>query len=83
MSRSRKKNPFMAITTADSEKEDKRFANRKFRKLCRHLTRLQSEYIPTRIREVSEYWDFSKDGKVNWSYSTWRDDEMMMIAYRK
>lgn len=51
--------------------------------MCRHLTRLQSEYIPIKIREVSDYWDFAKDGKINWSHGSWRDDEMVLIAYRK
>ena len=37
MSRSRKKNPIHGITTSDSEKEDKRIANRKERRINKQL----------------------------------------------
>ena len=57
MSRSHLKNPFFGFTTAVSEKQDKREANRRLRRKVRagkcYLT----------LREVSNVWSFAKDGK--------------------
>lgn len=62
MSRSKKKTPKTGITTAATEKDNKRKANRKFR----HATKAQvkngdSQFID--IKEVSNVWSFDKDGK--------------------
>ncbi len=62
MSRSRKKAPVTAITTSTSEKEEKRDANRKLRRVTREKVKKGEEDLPG-IREVSDVWDFSKDGK--------------------
>jgi hypothetical protein len=62
MSRSRKKVPKTAITTATSEKEDKRDANRRLRRVTREKVKKGEEELPG-IREVSDVWQFSKDGK--------------------
>jgi len=65
MSRSRRKRPFSAITTAESEKQDKRAYNRRFR----HATELSlkadptGESLPT-LREHSDPWGMDKDGKT-------------------
>ena len=64
MSRSRRKLPFIGITTAVSEKEDKRFANRKERRFNRQT--LGATVDQTRLRnkrEVGNPWVFAKDGK--------------------
>jgi hypothetical protein len=64
MSRSRRKLPFIGITTAVSEKEDKRIANRKERRLNREM--LHSPVEDTLLchkREVGNPWLFAKDGK--------------------
>jgi len=57
MSRSHLKTPVFGFTTATSEKQDKRQANRRLRRQVRagqlHLT----------LREVSNVWSFAKDGK--------------------
>ncbi len=65
MSRSRKKNPIHGITTSDSEKEDKRVANRKERRINKQL--LDSTNDDTKLvqrREVSDVWLMDKDGKT-------------------
>ncbi len=59
MSRSRRKNPIIGITKAESEKQDKRLANRRFRR----ITRLNLDDTPNR-REHSNVWCFDKDGKI-------------------
>lgn len=62
MSRSRKKNPVKGITSADSEKEDKRNANRKFRRKIKQEVNKGEDQLPE-IRELSNVWEFDKDGK--------------------
>jgi hypothetical protein len=65
MSRSRRKHPFRAITTSESEKQDKRAYNRRFR----HAAELALKADPTGeslpiLREHSDPWSMDKDGKV-------------------
>ncbi|MEM9339279.1 MAG: hypothetical protein AAGA66_11160 [Bacteroidota bacterium] len=63
MSRSRKKTPVKGITSAKSEKEDKRNANRKFRrKVKQEVNKGGEEQLP-KLRELSNVWAFDKDGK--------------------
>lgn len=67
MSRSFKKRAICGITVCESEKQDKKLAHRKFRNRVKHLLQKGSiELLPTRLREVSEIWDFGKDGKCDW-----------------
>lgn len=62
MSRSRKKTPKRGLTTAKSEKRDKRIANRKFRRKTKIQNTLgESDFV--KLREVSNVWEFDKDGK--------------------
>ena len=65
MSRSRRKTPVCGITTAQSEKQDKRIANRRFRRAIRQQMQAepQVEVLPQR-REVSDVWAMDKDGKT-------------------
>lgn len=81
MARSYKKNPVSAITCSDSEKEDKRFANRAYRRKVKEVLNtcnlsdiVEDEYdlILPEIREVSDVWSFDKDGKRWYSLSTWK-----------
>jgi hypothetical protein len=67
MSRSRKKTPIHGITTARSEKQDKRHANRALRARARSSMAHGDEVAPA-LREVSDVWCMDKDGKV-WSGS--------------
>jgi hypothetical protein len=70
MSRSRKQTPIGGITTAKSEKEDKRFANRKARRVVREVlcAAPEAEVLP-HLREVSDTWTMSKDAKVYYGHS--------------
>ncbi len=65
MSRSRKKHPIAGITTADSEKQDKRLANRRLRRRVSQTlaSDCDAEILPT-LRDVSSPWAMAKDGKV-------------------
>jgi hypothetical protein len=57
MSRSRRHSPFIGMTTAQSEKDDKRLARRRLRQ------RDKRTEGPVDKREVSEVWTFDKDGR--------------------
>lgn len=62
MSRSLKKTPISGITRAESEKEDKRLANRRYRRVTKIEVNKGFEVV-SKPKEVSDVWDFSKDGK--------------------
>ncbi len=61
MSRSRRKHPFCGWSYADSEKKDKQFANRAFRRRVK-CALATGRVVPDR-REVSKVYWFDKDGK--------------------
>jgi hypothetical protein len=61
MSRSFRKHPAGGITTCRSEKEDKRIANRRFRRITRQAVQT-GKAIPI-MREVANVYDMGKDGK--------------------
>ena len=65
MSRSRRKHPFRAITTAESEKQDKRAYNRGFRHATKQAITADptGESLPV-LREHSDPWSMDKDGKL-------------------
>lgn len=64
MSRSRKKHPFCGITTATSEKDDKRLAHKAYRQALRRLDLSDPDnLVVPLLREVSNVWGFAKDGK--------------------
>lgn len=65
MSRSRRKTPVTGITTATSEKQDKRSANRRIRqRVKRRLDENpETEVVPLE-RETSNVWAMEKDGKL-------------------
>ena len=63
MSRSYRRTPVLGHVKARSEKKDKRWAQRRWRRIVRlSLRREEWELLPT-LREVSNVWDFPKDGK--------------------
>lgn len=63
MSRSYRKTPVIPITTSDSEKKDKRLANRKLRRTVKTMMVSDSRReLPTQ-REISNIECFNKDGK--------------------
>lgn len=66
MARSYKKHNFTGLTCKDSEKKDKRFANRRFRR-ANHQVKADEDTEAADfklMRECSNVWDFSKDGKL-------------------
>jgi hypothetical protein len=66
MSKSKKRTSITGITTATSEKEEKRLYNRCYRRKCRMVLRAfdEDELFPI-LREHSNVWAMDKDGK-NW-----------------
>lgn len=64
MSRSRKKTPVSGITTARSEKQDKRLANRRLRRAtnAKLASGADSSLLPV-ANDVGNVWCFDKDGK--------------------
>jgi hypothetical protein len=63
MSRSRRKTPIVGITTSESEKQDKRKANRALRTATRRAVATGAEIMPL-PNDVSKVWAMSKDGKA-------------------
>lgn len=62
MSRSRRKNTIRGNTSAASEKQSKLKANRKLRRLTKETLKKRKEVLPL-LREISDTWNFEKDGK--------------------
>lgn len=75
MARSHRKTPCFSTTFAETEKEDKRFANRKLRRAVKvELDKVDSaeqaeDLVLPELREVSDVWLFDKDGKRYWEPS--------------
>jgi len=70
MSRSYQKTAITGITKAASDKQGKRFANRKLRSKVKEalgeLTyEVDEDVIFPEMREVSDVWSFDKDGKMS------------------
>jgi len=62
MSRSFRKNSIIGITTCESEKQAKKIANRRFRRITNIRIQIRKFDFPL-IREISNIWNFGKDGK--------------------
>ena len=78
MSRSKKKVPINSHTHARSEKQDKRIANRTFRREEKRMLDQWDEHTEfhDKVSEVYDVWSMSKDGK-HWP----RKREWMTIEY--
>lgn len=63
MSRSKRKTPKLGITKAETEKAEKRKANRKFRRVTKTQLNKNDEELPRTTKAVSDVWSFKKDGK--------------------
>jgi len=72
MSRSIRKTKIFGITTAETEKQDKRRWNRTFRKVCKTLIRLEKE-APVNINSVTNIWSGAKDGRRYYRNATKKD----------
>ena len=66
MGKSFKKNCYIGNCCCYSEKKDKRIANKAFRRRIKTVLKVDpyTETFPV-VRELSNVWDFGKDGK-NW-----------------
>ena len=87
MSRSRKQTPISGITTAKSEKDDKRILHGKLRARLRGavkkmlLEQSSEEYISPKYDEVHNKWSMAKDGKTYWvpkKFGNWTYFEKLM-----
>lgn len=78
MSRSKRKTSIIGWTIAESEKQDKRLYNRRYRRACKQIlnTNFECELLP-HLREYSSPWAMGKDGKH------WFDAEEFPEAMRK
>ncbi len=72
MSHSYRKNKIVGFTCKTSEKKDKKNANKKLRRLVKMRIGKQVETLPL-LKEVSNVWDFAKDGKQYWADMTKKD----------
>lgn len=72
MSRSVRKTKIFGITMAETEKQDKRLWNGKFRKVCKKLLRKGKE-TPIKVNAVTNVWDGAKDGKKYYLGATQKD----------
>lgn len=75
MSRSRKKNPICGNCDSDSEKKDKRLANRRLRRVINSSDLVVDDVLPE-MREVSNVASFDKDGK-HWFEGCSDHDKLM------
>lgn len=72
MSRSVRKTKIFGITTAETEKQDKRRWNRIFRRVCKKLTSLEKD-APNKLRSITNVWDGAKDGRRYYRNATNKD----------
>lgn len=80
MSRSIKKHPFISICVHDSNKWDKKQANKRFRRLSKIKLAFNKE-PPIHLKEVSDVWNFSSDGLAY--YISRKDYEQLNDYYNK
>jgi hypothetical protein len=64
MSRSIRRTSISGMRTAPSEKQDKRLANRRLRRIVRCRLAWQFAEVLPELREISDRWSFKKDGKA-------------------
>ena len=62
MSRSKRKTPILPNCKAPSEKDEKQKANRKLRRIVKEKLAVLEEELPQK-KEVSDRWNWEKDGK--------------------
>lgn len=86
MGKSYKKHPYSGFSTAKSEKQDKIISNRKLRQKEKQILKnidvedIENEdIILPDIREISDVYDFSKDGKCYYD----KNSEYYKKAIRK
>lgn len=62
MSRSFRHTPITGICCCESEKQDKRIHNRRYRRICKTLLRTGVDVLP-KLRELTNIWVWGKDGR--------------------
>ncbi|MEZ2349561.1 hypothetical protein [Caballeronia sp. RCC_10] len=67
MSRSRRKIPFLPVTTAESEAEDKRIWHRRYRRAEKQRIKKNPDVEPLSKRHCSDPWKMDKDGHHYWA----------------
>lgn len=82
MSRSRKKTPISTICVCMSQRQDKKIANRTFRRTSKLKLKL-GKNLPMRLREVSNVWDWVGDGKCYFHKHKYDDLEWFERIMRK
>ena len=83
MARSRKKNPCYWYCSHTS-KMDKRFDNRRFRRRCKQLIQRDQEEVEfPNLREISNQWAWTSDGKGGWWEGPDKDDLRMINTFLK
>lgn len=72
MIRSKRKTPKRAVTTSTTEKGNKQKANRILRKKVK-IQLLKGHSVLSILKEVSDVWNFDKDGKIYLKQPTPKD----------
>ena len=86
MARSKKKTPFCGITYAASEKQDKRLANRIYRRGVKQNIQsrpFEFTHIDRREFRHNNVWSFAKDGKHYFGALEFCNAEYFTILNRK
>lgn len=66
MGKSFKKTPVFPNTKADSDKQDKKLANQRLRSAVKAKLKVTADFdeiVLPELKEISDVWDFAKDGK--------------------
>lgn len=82
MSRSRRKHDFHG-NGGESEKYDKTLANRRLRKIIKAKVKDNPETVLPVPKEISNNWDFCKDGKFYFGDRKGKDPEFYKRMKRK
>jgi len=65
MGKSTRKTPIVGITTAASEKDDKRLLNRSLRRINHQILKTDENADALKqVKEVIDPWSMAKDGKI-------------------
>ena len=79
--RNKFKEAYWAYVCYFSNKKSKQMANQKFRSRCKQILRNgfdeEVDHMPTKVKELTDVWDFSSDGLANHHYidtEKWGDD---------
>jgi hypothetical protein len=89
MSRSFRHTPKTGVTTARSERYDKRNWHRRYRAIQRSiLSHRHLDYddmVMSLVCEICDVWDFAKDGKIYWGFfwEKWEEPASRLEAWER